>query len=182
MLWAFVFQNVHKFKVKNEPALRFSRMSFDQAAYPFKTKIHLTFYNWDPSKELVWLSSFVCHICCPWEVLYSHSFCIVRDIIVSKQVFDCLHYHKLRTSSRGSLLLQKSEVILLQAFVLWMFSKWSCRQSATLRAGGLGVFVFHDVPSRRFAPSSVCFEILACIRWNWYPFSAWASVSDVGKV
>ena len=35
-----------------------------------------------------------------------------------------------------------------------------------LRAGGLGVFAFHDVPSRRFAPSFVCFEVTTCIRWN----------------
>ena len=55
--------------------------------------------------------------------------------------------------------------------------------SSALRAGGLGVFAFHDVPSRRFAPSFVYFEVHVCIRWSRDPFSAWgASVSDVGKV
>ena len=49
--------------------------------------------------------------------------------------------------------------------------------------GGLGVFAFHDVPSRRFAPGFVCFEAPVCIQWLSDPFSAWgASVSDVGKV
>jgi len=55
--------------------------------------------------------------------------------------------------------------------------------SSALRAGGLGVFAFRDVPSRRFAPSFVYFEVHVCIRWSRDPFSAWgASVSDVGKV
>ena len=63
------------------------------------------------------------------------------------------------------------------------FLLWKLYPSSDLRAGGLGVFAFHDVPSRRFAPSFVYFEVHVCIRWSRDPFSAWgASVSDVGKV
>ena len=40
------------------------------------------------------------------------------------------------------------------------------RSPPPLRAGGLGMFAFRDIPSRRFAPSFVCFEATTCIRWN----------------
>ena len=47
------------------------------------------------------------------------------------------------------------------------------------RAGGLGVFALHDVPSRRFTPRFVYFEAPGWILWLRDPFPAWgASVSD----
>ena len=39
-------------------------------------------------------------------------------------------------------------------------------------AGSIGVFALHEVPSRRFALRSVCFEAPVCNQWLRDPFSA----------
>ena len=58
-----------------------------------------------------------------------------------------------------------------------------CSKCHKLLSGGLGLFAFREVPSRRFAPSFVCFEIPAWIHWLRSLFSAWSAfVSRVGKV
>ena len=51
---------------------------------------------------------------------------------------------------------------------------WNILIPSALRAGGLGGFTFHDVPSRRFAPRSVCFEAPGCtvVKGS---FSAWGA-------